>query len=225
MELLNIQIAIFSENEIERPDLILAKINQSMGMIFDAMPIIMNLPKEMPNDMPIAQVSSFNKEHVLGVARKRIDYYINITTKMDKDKTPDDTYQMYNMFIETFYKKVCELIKVVRIGVIFNIFQEAENNVQVIYKKYLKEEYTDEDSEIIVRLNKKTKLKNFIINNVIRIEAGQFNMAEFKRKGVFIQFDINNVPESSKILTVSNLNTIVKYAKNKIKENTVKELL
>ena len=50
-------------------------------------------------------------------------------------------------------------------------------------------------------------------------------MAEFKRKGVFIQFDINNVPESSKILTVSNLNTIVKYAKNKIKENTVKELL
>ena len=105
MSFLNIQIAIFSENEIERPDLILAKINQSMGMIFDAMPIIMNLPKEMPNDMPIAQVSSFNKEHVLGVARKRIDYYINITTKMDKDKTPDDTYQMYNMFIETFYKK------------------------------------------------------------------------------------------------------------------------
>ena len=67
-KLLNIQIAIFSENEIERPDLILAKINQSMGMIFDAMPIIMNLPKEMPNDMPIAQVSSFNKE--LGITNK-----------------------------------------------------------------------------------------------------------------------------------------------------------
>ncbi len=225
MKLLNIQIALFSKDNISRPDLVLNQINESMNKIFDEMPMIMDLPEGMPTNIPIAQVASKSKEYALSVARGRVDYYINPKLFKEESITPEEAYNNYKDLIEMYCKTVNKSIDIIRIGIIFNLFQKSDNNVQTIYNKYLKKAYSTSDKEVTVRLNKQIQLKNHIINNIIKIEAGELNISSYKEKGVFIQFDINNVPELSKELNCTNLNNIIRHAANKIKDANVKELL
>ena len=100
MKLLNIQIALFSKDNISRPDLVLNQINESMNKIFDEMPMIMDLPEGMPTNIPIAQVASKSKEYALSVARGRVDYYINPKLFKEESITPEEAYNNYKYLIE-----------------------------------------------------------------------------------------------------------------------------
>ena len=56
MKLVNIQIALFFANKIERPDLFANRVNSRLNNLFDAMPQILNLPDDAPDEIPLVQI-------------------------------------------------------------------------------------------------------------------------------------------------------------------------
>ena len=77
MKLVSIQMAMFANNLIPRPDLLMNKINTKMNNVFDAIPNIINLPMNAPPEIPVAQVTSTNNVYALNISRSRVDLTIS----------------------------------------------------------------------------------------------------------------------------------------------------
>ena len=77
MKLITTQVALFSKDLISRPDKMKDEIEQKMGgSIFDAMPLILNLPVDAPSDLPVVQAKSVSGRYALNISRMRIDYFV-----------------------------------------------------------------------------------------------------------------------------------------------------
>lgn len=77
MKLISMQVALFTIDLISRPDLLFNNINGRLGNIFDSMPMILDLPLDVPAEIPVVQAKSSNDVFAMNVSRKRIDLFIN----------------------------------------------------------------------------------------------------------------------------------------------------
>ena len=199
MKLFTIQIALFPNETIARPDKLKDEIARRMGEdLFDAMPTILNIPPEAPEDFPVplVQASSTNGRYALNIARRRIDFIIN--PDYYDFSEPIEAYNTSKAKIDKFFKSITANCDVVRIGIVYNLFEEVQDNVRAIFNKYLKTEYSSKFIETTIRTNQQKQVGKMLLNNIKIVEAGiihitRNNVTEDKQ-GVLVQFDINNVP-------------------------------
>lgn len=222
MKLISTQIALFSQNMIERPDLILGIVNEKLGGILDDMPNILNLPLNAPAEIPLVQAKSKDGVYLLNISRNRVDFIIN--PQYSNSDSPYVTLKNNKVLIEKYYKAISTNIAVIRVGVIHTLFEPVENNVKSVFDKYIKEPYSIGSVEVNFRNNKQTMLKGYTINNIRTIEAGELQTGQNSYSGVIFQFDTNNVPNDNSI-TVEFISSIYNHAANKIKDNVVKEMI
>lgn len=222
MKLVSMQIALFSSELIARPDLLMNEVNDRLGKIFDAMPMILNLPPDVPAEIPLAQIKSTDNIYALNIARNRTDFIIS--PNYQEDRLPHDAYKQYKAVIEKFYKAIVGSIAVKRVGVIFTLFEAAEDNVRPIYDKYLKENFPAGAAEAMIRTNQQTMNKGIVYNNIRNVQSANLHVGKDLYKGVIIQLDTNNVP-TDEVIPVDTVAAVVAYASNKLKVGTVKELI
>lgn len=222
MKLVSIQIALFTSDLIGRPDLLMNEINERLGGVFDAMPTILNLPPDVPAEIPLAQIRSNDNIYALNVSRSRTD--LIISPHYSDDKVPSDSFKTFKPLIEKFYRATASSHSIKRVGVIFTLFEAAEENVKIIYEKYLKEKWVAGNAEITIRTNQQTMSKGIIYNNIRNIQAADLHVEKETHKGVIIQLDTNNVPTND-ALSLETIAAIVSYANNKLKAGVVKELI
>lgn len=60
MRLLSLQVALFVDGVIDRPDRLMPQINSEFNNLFNDMPNIIKLPMEAPAEIPIVQMSSLD---------------------------------------------------------------------------------------------------------------------------------------------------------------------
>lgn len=53
MKLISCQVTLFAMDKIKRPDLLLNEINVKLSNLFDDMPMILNLPEDIPDEIPV----------------------------------------------------------------------------------------------------------------------------------------------------------------------------
>lgn len=222
MKIISIQMALFSAELISRPDLLMNDVNERIGKVFDAMPMVMNLPPDVPSDIPLVQARSTNRVYSLNISRGRVDLTIN--PDYYAEKTPSDVMKEYKTLIGKYYKAVLNALKVVRVGVVLTLFEPVEENVRVVYEKYLKEPFSGE-SEVTVRINKQTLSKGLVYNNIRNVQAADLHVGNESITGVVIQLDTNNVPNNDLMLTAENISDIFGHATNKVKQRALKELI
>lgn len=78
MKLVNLQIALFFKNRLERPDLFANRINSRLNNKFDDMPQIINLPDEAPADIPVLQMHSSMDDSRFNVSKQRCDLFLSL---------------------------------------------------------------------------------------------------------------------------------------------------
>ena len=223
MELVTIQIALFSENLISRPDVLMNEINNRLGNILDSMPTILNLPIDAPAEIPIAQIQSSNNIFSLNISRHRVDLIIR--PNLAEKQSPSDCYKKYKATIDKYYKTVTNAIGVIRIGIIYTLFEEMANNVEAIFGKYMKENFPTNTTEISIRTNTHSMNKNIIYNNIRNVQAGDLHIGNQVHSGVVIQLDTNNIPNNEVLLTNEMLSAALALASNKLKVGALKELI
>ena len=134
----NLQVAVFFNNIVSRPDQLGNRMNAQMGNLFDAIPNTINLPPDVPDEIPLMQMSSTTSGNRLNVSRGRIDLF-----------TSADPLEQVNLnrFIEMqealvfSYFQALQNEKVVcnRLGLILTAFEESASAIEEIGKKYLTE--------------------------------------------------------------------------------------
>ena len=223
MKLLSVQMAIFSEDIISRPDLLFDEVNKSVGNIIDDMPNIINLPPEAPAEIPIVQSNSKDGHFKINVSRSRIDLFLNFG--IGNNNTPQETLTSEENILEKFYQSVLSIIAVNRAGLIITMFSPRSDNVKAIYGKYFSEKYDNKIVEASMRINKQIVKSAVTYNNIRAIEAVTLNIGNEEVDGVLFQFDINNVVVPGKRIDKNIVLYILSKGKEYISNRSVEVMI
>ena len=220
MKVINLQVALFFKDIVSRPDLLAENINKRLGNMFDAMPACIDLPIEAPAEIPIVYRKSTKLPHTLNVARNRCDLFF---TPMVENDSLGVIEARYNNEIIEYIKATMEENNVIRIGLVYTVFQEAENPCDYISAKYFGGHIKGE-SELSFRVNRIMKIKGIEVNSVLNISNAIAETEGKKEEGILFVRDINNaVKTTSSDLTLKQIVSILKHSYSLLDENVFGE--
>lgn len=228
MRLLSLQVALFVDGVIDRPDLLMPQINAEFNNMFNDMPNVIKLPPEAPAEIPIVQMFSIDQKYHLNISRSRVDLFYTAQAPL-VDSTP--LYlQTLSPLIAQFYNYIVEnrKIPINRIGFITTIFYPEEKNISRIVKRYFSDKSFEKSCELSFRVNTQSKIKSHVINNILNVEANTLFQRsgdqESSTNGIVVTSDINNIPNGTP-LSISAVKSIVTYAEKRLDEATLKEMI
>ncbi|MEL4410586.1 hypothetical protein [Shewanella algae] len=206
-KIVKLQLALFFQNQVSRPDNLMWGINSSMGNLFDAMPQILPIPAEAPAEIPRVQMRSENGKYNCNIACSRVDFILNGDFR-DEVVWPDLTKDFLAK-VKLFISSVFDQSKVVRFGLIGNFFIPDKSATTSMTRKYLKIDLNSAE-EINLRFNKKTSSHGYTLNNITSVNTALAENNGQTDKGIFIELDVNNVPTQDPIKLDAMLQLIEK---------------
>lgn len=223
MKCVSLQVALFWREKLERPDLFANRINARFNNLFDAMPQIINVPLEVPVDVPVVQMSCSTKGVQLNVARSRCDLLItaNLMSQNSFGGTIQSFQDLVMKYIENVYE---ERISISRMGIIAVAFDKNENAVSELMRKYWGIE-SAKVREVNMRINTEGKISGFVLNNIIEASVGNLVNEDLglNENGIVYQRDINNV-ETNGTFSIKNAKELWKFALNYYTEKKMGEI-
>ena len=223
MKLLSVQMAIFSEESISRPDLLFNEVNEKLGGLINDMPTILNLPPDIPAEIPVVQAKSTDGRINLNVSRSRIDLIANFIYV--SEQSPLEALNSQKETIQKFYKSVLNSITANRTGFILTLFEPSTNNVKSVFEKYFSEKYTSKFVEASTRVNKQNMRKSVVYNNIRSVEAATITVGAENIPGVLFQLDINNALEPGKRINEDIVSYVVSQGVSNLSPEAVKEMI
>lgn len=223
MKLLSVQMAIFSEESISRPDLLFNEVNEKLGGLINDMPTILNLPPDIPAEIPVVQAKSTDGRINLNVSRSRIDLIANFI--YESEQSPLEALNSQKETIQKFYKSVLNSITANRTGFILTLFEPSTNNVKSVFEKYFSEKYTSKFVEASTRVNKQNMRKSVVYNNIRSVEAATITIGAENIPGVLFQLDINNALEPGKRINEDIVSYVVSQGVSNLSPEAVKEMI
>lgn len=214
-------MALFFKDIVDRPDIEFKNINENMLNMFDGIPSIMPLPRELPSDVPMVTQRSENNQYVCNISRARIDL---IFQRISEEKSNTELLKDFNSKVNGFVKYVDSKQKINRFGLVARCFHEDKKAIETIktkYYSYLPESLT----ELSVRYNRSSEHLNFKINDVVEINTVTLSIAGKEKNGILINRDINNVPEGNRLLNYKDLISMSEKYAERISEKIVEELI
>ena len=193
---MKLQLALFFQNHISRPDTLMNSVNSAMGNLFDAMPHILPIPPEAPAEIPRVQMRSESNKYNCNIACSRIDFILNGDFR-DEIIWPEltrDFIAKLKIFVESIFNQS----GIIRFGLIGNFFIPDKSASTSMTKKYLKVDLSSAE-EINLRFNKKTSSHGLQLNNITSINTATAAFNGAPEAGVFIELDINNTPTEDPI--------------------------
>lgn len=216
MKVVQVQIALFFKDFISRPDFLAEEINQKMGNVFDAMPTCVDLPIDAPAEIPIVYRKSNKLPHMLNVSRNRCDLML---TPMEENNSLNVIESRYSNEIMEYVKAAISKNDIVRIGVVYTVFEEKTKPCEYISQKYFGGHIKD-GNELSFRINKVKNIKGIETNCVFNVSNVIAEINEKKGEGILFIRDINNVvnPQNNK-LTIKQISNILKHSYSLLDEN------
>ena len=206
-KIVKLQLSLFFQYQVSRPDNLMGGINSAMGNLFDAMPQILPIPAEAPAEIPRVQMRSENGKYNCNIACSRVDFILNGDFR-DEIVWPDLTKDFLAK-VKLFISSVFEQSKVVRFGLIGNFFIPDKSATMSMTRKYLKIDLNSAE-EINLRFNKKSSSHGYILNNITSVSTALAETNGQIDKGIFIELDVNNVPTQDPIKLDAMLQLIEK---------------
>lgn len=211
MKLVNLQIALFFENRLERPDLFANRINSRLNNSFDAMPQIINLPDEAPADIPVVQMHSSRDDSRFNVSKQRCDLFLSpeLLAQTSLSSSVNNCQELFYEYLKSVFE---ETQGIIRVGLIATGFEEKADSAMHISEKYLST--SSPCKEVSIRINRPETADGFDLNNILEISDGNLinEKLGINQTGIVIKRDINNVPKDGVLLTSKNIKTIWKRA-------------
>lgn len=221
VRIVSLQFALFFKEVVPRPDTTFADFNQSLGGVFDAIPTILPIPKELPPDVPLVVQKSSSGSLACNISRSRIDLFAH---RVSDDVTNAAMFKDFNVQVNSFQQYVTSKTDIVRFGLICRYFIKDENAIATIRAKYFKEVLGDV-SELSLRYNQKEAFQTFEINDVVEISAAQLLIVGQENKGILIQRDINNVPQGGGSISSRQLQYVSGEFSGRLAEKQIEDLI
>lgn len=190
-KIVKLQLALFYENPLSRPDKLMGRINADMGNLFDAMPQILPIPMDAPLEIPRVQMRSDHGKYNCNIASSRVDFILGGNPK-DEASWPEVT-EDFLAKARLFIGSVFGATKIIRFGIIGNFFIPDKAASTLLTQKYLKADLSSAE-EINIRYNKRLSSHGLDLNNITSVNSVMAETNGVLERGVFIELDVNNVP-------------------------------
>lgn len=220
MKIINVQIALFAQSALNRPDQLGMKLNQSLNNLFDTMPTIVNLPADTPAEIPVVQMRSSTQWYSLNISRSRVDFII----------TPSEENQPIEIFENRYGEIISKVLSALysdesfsRIGIVITGFEKVKSPLQRISEIYFGGTIK-EPSELSFRRNKILTHKNVKMNSILCVTDGveTNNNSHETSKIIIYTRDINSSSEH-KTISAKQSENIIKYAYGFLNADIFKE--
>jgi hypothetical protein len=195
-QIVKLQLALFFQNPILRPDKLMDGINSSMENLFDTMPQILPIPSEMSPDIPRVQMHSKNRNYHCNIACSRVDFILNGDSQ---DEAAWSNLTMdFVAKLKLFINSVFEQTKIIRFGLIGTFWIPDKSAITSITNKYFKV-HLNSAEEINLRFNKRNSRYGYKLNNITSINHTIEQTDDQANQGILIELDVNNVPTAEHI--------------------------
>lgn len=219
--IITLQFALFLRDIVARPDIEFGSLNEDMLNIFDAMPQMIPVPRELPPEVPEVILTSEEKEYTCNISRSRIDFVLQRT---NDEKSNSDLLKDFNAKVAGLVKSVLSKQEVIRFGLVSRYFHQDNTALQTLRKKFFTSA-VDGAEELSLRFNKVTESYGYKVNDIHEISAAEAITNGKSEKGILIQRDINNIPLPGKHLDYDTLLKLSKKYASKIAENEIEALI
>jgi hypothetical protein len=220
-KIISLQFALFFRDIVDRPDIEFSDVNANMMNVFDAVPSVMPIPRELPPDVPMVTQRSESNEYVCNISRSRIDLHFQ---RIGDQRSNAELIADFNAKVLGFITYVLKKRPVVRFGMICRYFIETSSAVEDIRHKYFIESI-GEVEELSLRYNRKNASADWTINDIVEITAATELSDGNSKSGIFIQRDINNIPQTDKTLSEKSLQQISRNFAGHLTEQSIEGLL
>ena len=208
LKLTSLQFALFYRDIISRPDLEFSELNSSMMNIFNGIPTSMNLPPEIPADIPLITYRSENGDYSCAMARSRLDLHFIKTDEISNEEILVD----FNAKVTNLVSYILSKRDIVRFGFICRYFKHSDTPIRDIQLKYCASNMPKVE-DIGFRFNQASSFNGWEINDMVEIAAYKLPINGKTEDGIFIQRDINNTPIPDQTITEGDLKKIsAKYS-------------
>lgn len=227
MAIMNLQVALFFKNPIERPDKFGTPINLNLDNFFDG--ALISLPP-MPSDappqvrnIPTFQVKTSDGSAQFNVAQARADFILT-------HNTAKQTEEQFLVFSCGFAKKVTKLAmaieKIDRIGLVANKFFISANPVSEIMKNYFDPRIKGAN-EVTFRINLPKSNGGIIFNDSLSVAQGTQERVTGRKKeitdGIIVTRDINSSIARKDVFDVQEALKIIDFAFERFPDSCIRE--
>ena len=219
--IISLQFAYLLRDIVSRPDLEFATLNSEMLNIFDAMPQMIPVPRELPPEVPVMILSSEKKEYTCNISRSRIDFILQRT---NDEKSNLDLLKDFNSKVAGMTKAITSKQEVNRFGMVARYFHQDNMAVRTLRNKFFSNA-VDGAEELSLRFNKISESYGYRINDIHEINAAEAVANGKSEKGILIQRDINNNPIQGKHFDFGTLLKISQKYASRISENEIEALI
>lgn len=225
MRIVGMQIAIFFDRVLSRPDTFGNLINEKLGNWFENIPQVTPWPEEVPVDVPIVQMSSNKHKNSMNVSRARIDLFLNADVM--KYESVDHFMQQNRKLLWDFIKIVSKEKPIIRLGINATAFQEEKSAASKLIEKYFSYNFGAVD-ELSFHVNKKEKINGLRINNILNVNVGGLTYTvsgkpEITLEGLVFQRDFNNDP-GKQTLSFADIESIFNSALTVVSDKNISEV-
>lgn len=215
MEILTYQTAVFFQNKQDNSDELWFELKKKFGEIIDKMPVIVPLPENVPEELPIVSFTSSNGIFTINISRTRADFIINLEGKAPLGE--DYVCQISKKFAQN----VSELTKVKRTGIVGRFLIIDEHGVEALNRNYFNDKFNNA-VELSIRVNNRDAFEGFSLNNITDIQTVQGEKDGKSINGIIVLRDINNV-DKHMVMSSEKIGKLVDHAFGCFKESSIKE--
>ncbi len=223
MKLVNLQFALFFSNKISRPDIFANRVNSRLDNLFDAIPQILNLPEEIPADIPVVQMHSSKENIQFNVCKQRCDLIVSpeLLSQVSFSSSATSCQEHLFAYLKAIFEETTDIV---RVGIIATAFKEQEEAATHVCEKYLNTPLTCKEASI--RINRTDSIDGMTLNNITEVSDGNLinEKLGINQNGLIIRRDINNVPQNDVLLTSKQIKTIWKRALTYFNDKKLGEL-
>ena len=219
--IISLQFAYFLRDIVSRPDLEFSTLNSEMLNIFDAMPQMIPVPRELPPEVPVMILSSERKEYTCNISRSRIDFILQRT---NDEKSNLDLLKDFNSKVAGMTKVITSKQEVNRFGMVARYFYQDITAVRTLRNKFFSNA-VDGAEELSLRFNRVSESFGYRVNDIHEINSADAVTNGKIEKGILIQRDINNNPIQGKHFDYETLLKISQKYAPRISENEVEALI
>ena len=219
--IISLQFAYFLRDIVSRPDLEFSTLNSEMLNIFDAMPQMIPVPRELPPEVPVMVLSSERKEYTCNISRSRIDF---ILQRISDEKSNLDLLKDFNSKVAGMTKAITSKQEVNRFGMVARYFHQDNTAVRTLRNKFFSNA-VDGAEELSLRFNKVSESFGYRINDIHEINAAEAVTGGKVEKGIFIQRGFNSHRIQGKHFDYETLLKISQKYAPRISENEIEALI
>lgn len=190
----NMQGVLFLEDFAFRNKLgIASKINDAVNNLFDGDPVMLDLPPEVPPQIPRIQLKDASAVYSLNFSPVRIDFFYNVQGKPEKTLDSLSDEYLKRLFSIAQLIKTEYHLRVPKTAFVLKTLGEIEAGANLfLHKQFLGQNpFFKDASKLEIHALEKATMKDYHVNRWFRMRAEDVLLPD----GLSVEIDINTMSE------------------------------